>query len=92
MNDIYLEVAKELGVSSEIVETVVKHKFSWLRKQLTEINHVVILDNNFGTFYLPKNKIKKYLKSLYVKNEKDKKTLEEIEKYENLLKRIETTE
>ena len=61
MDEIYKKLEKELNVSEHIIETVLKHKYSWLRKQLTEMNHINILDNNFGTFYVPQGKIKKYL-------------------------------
>ena len=92
MKDIYKQTAEELGISEYIVETVIKHKFAWLRIQLKEINNVAILDNNFGTFYVPASKIKKYLKYLHTKkcttNEEEEKLQRDIVKYEDMLEVI----
>jgi hypothetical protein len=92
MEKVYKEVAKELEVSEHIVETVLRHKFSWLRKQLTQMNNVAILDNNFGTFYIPKSKVKKYLtyvNSALSKTNEQEKLLKEKHKYDIILEAVE---
>jgi nucleoid DNA-binding protein len=92
MEKVYKEVAKELEISEHIVETVLRHKFSWLRKQLTQMNNVAILDNNFGTFYIPKSKVKKYLtyvNSALSKTNEQEKLLKEKHKYDIILEAVE---
>ena len=91
MEKIYIEVAKELDISEHVVETVLKHKFSWLRKELTEMNYTAILDNNFGTFYVPQPKIKKYLTyldSAISKTEEKEKLQTEKDKYSTILEAV----
>jgi nucleoid DNA-binding protein len=90
MDEIYKQVAEELGISEHIVETVLKHKYSWLRKQLKEMNNVAVLDNNFGTFYVPKSKVGKHVKYLETKecktNEEEKKLQSDLTRYREMLK------
>ena len=90
MDRLYEKIAEETGESQFIVETVLKHKFSWLRKQLKEMNNAAILLNNFGTFYVPASKIKTYVKYLDTVEEggKIKDIPGEKEKYEEILKVI----
>tara|TARA_B110000495_G_C22711665_1_gene418483 strand:+ start:395 stop:703 length:309 start_codon:yes stop_codon:yes gene_type:complete len=88
MDEIYKKLEKELNVSEHIIETVLKHKYSWLRKQLTEMNHINILDNNFGTFYVPQGKIKKYLTYLDTvesKTDNEEKLLTDKAKFNEIL-------
>ncbi len=76
MEEIYKQVADELGISEHLVETAVKHKYSWIRKQLSNIQAPAVLDNGFGTFFLPEYRIKSYLAKL----KEDSKGTEEEEK------------
>ena len=86
MDKIYGKVAEELDINEHVVETVLRHKFSWLRKQLTEMNYPAILDNNFGTFYVPEGKVRRYLTYLESKpKEGDEKLQKEIDKYSTIL-------
>lgn len=92
MEKIYAKIAEELDINEHIVETVIKHKFSWLRKQLIEMNYAAILDNNFGTFYVPASKVKKYLtyvNSVLNKQPDSEKLLNEKDKYDTILKVVE---
>ena len=81
MEEIYKQVADELGVSEYLVETVVKHKYSWIRKQLGDIQAPAILDNGFGTFFLPEHKIKTYLDKLKEDSKGTDEEEKEITKY-----------
>lgn len=89
MEEIYKQVAEELGISEYLVETVIKHKYSWIRKQLSNIDNPAVLDNGFGTFYLPEYRIKSYIKHLEGKpkdTEGDQE--EEINKFKTILEGV----
>ena len=58
------KTAKELDLDYEIVEFAIKHKYNWLREQMTNMSAPAILDNYFGTYYLMPSKIKKHLNHL----------------------------
>ena len=58
------KTAEELGIDYSIVEFAIKHKYDWLREQMTNMTAPAILDNYFGTYYLMHNKLRKHLEHL----------------------------
>tara|TARA_R110002167_G_scaffold347782_2_gene558776 strand:+ start:1294 stop:1602 length:309 start_codon:yes stop_codon:yes gene_type:complete len=89
VENIYKKVEEELNISEHIIETVLKHKYSWLRKQLIEMKNIRVLDNNFGTFYVPEGKIKKYLTyldSVESKTSNEEKLQADKDKYNEILR------
>ena len=56
-------------------------KYSWIRKQLSNIQNPAVLDNGFGTFYLPEYRIKSYLTKLKEDSKGTGEEEKEIAKY-----------
>ena len=74
-NDLYKELADELGMSESDVSDIVSFYWSSLRKKMENMDDAYILIQNFGTFYvrlknlqqeIEKNQI--YLKGINPKN------------------------
>lgn len=78
LSEIYLEVAKELGISKFLVEDTVKHFYSELRGHLTQPRFDSIHVHHLGKFRINQGALRHTLR--------ERTTLkEDIESYNNLI-------
>lgn len=73
-NKLIPEVAKELGLSEELVKDVVDFYYDTLKKKIESLEHPTILVHNFGIFKISRKKLKyklQFLRNLLESNKPD---------------------
>ncbi len=61
MQDLIEKTANDLNLSKQLVETIIRHKYSWIREKLKNPTHVSILDTELGCFTMYEDNILKLL-------------------------------
>jgi nucleoid DNA-binding protein len=93
LSEVYLQVAKELGISKFLVENTVKHFYSELRENLTNPKFESIHVHHLGKFRINQGALRKLLRHRFTL--RDNKELREQfinllkEKYKNEFKVVE---
>lgn len=90
MDEVVKKTAEKLGLPEDVVETIIRHKYQWLRRQLKNPTSVLILDNKFATYKMMERALNKLLEGNLKEEIRDRfeKYKPEIEKFNNLQKEI----